>query len=335
MEFTHIPRLKEKVSRIGLGTWAIGGWMWGGSDENDSINTILHALDSGINLIDTAPAYGFGVSEKIVGKAVKESGKRGQILIATKFGLSWKDPQHVFRDARKTTVLKEVEASLKRLQTDYIDLYQLHWPDPLTPIGETAEALLKLLFDGKIRSIGLSNCSVEQLETFRKIAPLHSIQAPFNLFEREIENEQLAYALKHKLTVLGYSSLCRGLLSGKMSKNRKLKADDFRKTMDPKFAEPRFSQYLKCTKRLEEWAKDKYDKPLIALAIRWVLDKKINIALWGARKPEQLRGLESIFGWHLRESDFEEIDQIIKETVLMPIGPEFMSPPIREKRKVV
>jgi aryl-alcohol dehydrogenase-like predicted oxidoreductase len=334
MEYTNIPHLKQKASRIGLGTWAIGGDLWGVSDEKESISTILTALEWGINLIDTAPAYGFGHSEKIVGKALKESGKRKEVLLATKFGLEWKDKTHVYRDARKATLIKEVESSLKRLQTDYIDLYQLHWPDPLTPFSETGEGLQKLLFDGKIRSIGVSNLSVEQLESFRKIAPLHALQSPFNLFEREIEDKQLAYCLKHKLAVLGYSSLCRGLLSGKMGKNKNIKGD-LRKSMDPKFTEPRFSQYVKCAKRLEKWAKEKYGKSLIALAERWVLDKKVPIALWGARKPEQLREVHSVFDWHLTDDDFEEIDQIIKETIFMPIGPEFMAPPVREKRKVI
>src|SRR5271169_798946 len=163
MEFTTIPNLKQKVCKIGLGTWAIGGWMWGGTEEKDAINTIIKALERGINLIDTAPVYGFGVSEEVVGKALKQYGKRDQVIIATKVGLSWKDGK-VFRDARKETIFSEVEASLKRLQTDYIDLYQVHWPDSTTPISETAQALNSLLKVGKIRSIGVSNFSVEQIE---------------------------------------------------------------------------------------------------------------------------------------------------------------------------
>ena len=150
MQFTHIPNLKKKVSRIGLGTWAIGGWMWGGSDEKNAIVTIHHALDKGINLIDTAPVYGFGKSEEIVGKALKLYGKRDQIVLATKVGLNWKD-QQLFRDSSKERIKKEIEDSLKRLQVDYIDLYQVHWPDPKTPIAETAEALRYYL--KKVRSV--------------------------------------------------------------------------------------------------------------------------------------------------------------------------------------
>lgn len=329
MEFTNIPNLNQKISRVGLGTWAIGGWMWGGTDEKNAIATIHRALDLGINLIDTAPVYGFGVSEEIVGKALKLYGKREQIIIATKVGISWKN-QGVYRDARKEVVIKEIEASLKRLQVDFIDVYQLHWPDPLTPIAETAEALKHLLDRGKIGAIGVSNFSVEQMNQFQKYAPLHSLQSPFNLFERETEKKQLAYSIQKGLATLGYGSLCRGLLSGKMDKSRSFKGDDLRK-IDPKFAEPRYSDYLHCAKKLEKWALEAHRKPLLALAVRWALDKGINIALWGARNPGQMDGLETIWGWKLKDADFSEIDQILQETIPSPIGPEFMAPPSRDK----
>lgn len=197
MEFTSIININTKISRIGLGTWAIGGWMWGGTEETDAIATIHRALDLGINLIDTAPVYGFGVSEEIVGKALKLYGKRDRLIIATKAGLSWKN-QKVYRDARKETLIKEIEASLKRLQVEFIDVYQLHWPDPLTPISETAEALNQLLKEGKIRAIGVSNFSIEQMDQFQQYSPLHSLQSPFNLFERKIEKNELAYCVQKR-----------------------------------------------------------------------------------------------------------------------------------------
>lgn len=331
MEYVSIGDLGQKVSRVGLGTWAIGGWMWGGTDERDSIATIHSALDRGINLLDTAPAYGFGLSEEIVGKAIKEYGKRDQIVIATKTGLGWKDGK-VYRDARKETIMREIEASLKRLRVDYIDLYQVHWPDPLTPFSETAEAMNQLLEAGKIRSIGVSNYSVEEMQAFRKNAPLHVLQSPFNLFERKIEKNELAYCLKEKLAVLGYGSLCRGLLSGKMGKEKRFEGDDLRKT-DPKFQEPRYSQYLQCVDKLQEWSQQKYRKPVLALAIRWELDKGIGVALWGGRRPQQLNGIDDVWGWKLTETDFAEIDEIIEKNVKMPIGPEFMAPPERKVRK--
>jgi aryl-alcohol dehydrogenase-like predicted oxidoreductase len=329
MEFTHIPPLKQKASRIGLGTWSIGGWMWGGTDEQESIATIHHALDLGINLIDTAPIYGLGVSEEIVGKALKQYGKRSQIILATKMGLNWENPQAIYRDSRSVTIVKEIEASLRRLQTDYVDLYQAHWPDPQTPFSETAEAMHQLLKAGKIRAIGVSNFSVQQMDAFQKTAPIHSLQSPFNLLEREIEKRELAYCLKKKIAVLGYGSLSRGLLSGHMRKDREFKDDDLRK-VDPKFQEPRFSTYLKCVKKLQDWANQHYQRPMMALAIRWALDKGVNVALWGARTRNQLDGLEACFGWTLKPSDFEEIDRILQETITSPIGPEFMAPPTRK-----
>lgn len=328
MEYTSIPNINKKVSRIGLGTWAIGGGLWGGTDEEDSIKTILKAFEKGINLIDTAPAYGKGTSEKIVGKAIKEYGKREEIVIATKVGLN-QETEGVFRDSRKNSIKKELEDSLKRLQVEYIDLYQIHWPDPSTPISETAETLNEMLNEGKIRAIGVSNYSLQQIEEFRKNAPLHADQSPFNLFEREAENI-IKHCLKEEIAILGYGSLCRGLLSGKMSKDRVFKGDDLRKGMDPKFQEPHFSQYIACAEALKEWVKRKYKRPLLALAVRWVLDKNIHIALWGARHPDQLNDVETIFGWKLTAEDFQEIDQIVKTTVKDPIGPQFMSPPERK-----
>ena len=170
MEFMDIPRTGLKVSRVAIGTWAIGGWMWGGTDEAESIATIRAAIDQGINVIDTAPAYGFGRSEEIVGKAIAHA--RSNVIIATKVGLEWQGGK-VFRNASRIRIMREIEDSLRRLQTDYIDVYQVHWPDPLVPIEETAEAMYALYNQGKIRAIGVSNFSVDQMNRFRRVAPLH------------------------------------------------------------------------------------------------------------------------------------------------------------------
>ncbi len=328
MEFTQIPQLKQKISRVALGTWSIGGWMWGGQDDAESIATIHQALDLGINIIDTAPVYGFGLSEEIVGRALQLVGKRNEVVIATKAGISWKDGK-VYRDTRKAVLEKELDDSLKRLQVDYIDLYQVHWPDSKTPVEETAQTMNSFLKAGKIRAIGVSNFSVDQMQQFAKIAPLNTLQSPFNLFEQAMEKDELAFCTKTKIATLGYGPLCRGLLSGAMQKERQFQGDDIRK-VDPKFKEPRYSQYLQCTQRLQKWVEQKHKRSLLALAIRWVLDKEVNVALWGARKPNQLNGLDSVFGWNLTQQDFAEIDQIIQETVLDPIGPEFMMPPLRQ-----
>lgn len=331
MEYTVIPNITNKVSRIGLGTWSIGGGLWGGTNEQESIKTIHLALDKGINFIDTAPAYGKGTSEVIVGKAIKLHGKRDQVILATKFGLN-QETDNVFRDSRRASILKEIEDSLRRLQVNYIDLYQVHWPDPTTPLSETAGTLNELLLQGKIKAIGVSNFSVEQLVEFQKYAPIHTLQPPFNIFENDAQkNGLLNYCLDEGISVIGYSALCRGLLSGKMSKDREFKGDDLRKGMDPKFKEPLFSEYLQCVEALKAWVMNKYNRPLIALAIRWVLDSGVNIALWGARKPGQLEDIDSVLNWKLTDADFQEIDKIIEEHVKHPVGPQFMSPPIRNE----
>lgn len=329
MEYTYLPNIKQKVSQVGLGTWAIGGWMWGGTDEKVSIAAIHQALDKGINLIDTAPVYGFGVSEEIVGKALKAYGKRDQIVLTTKVGLSWTGPETVFRDSRKETIAKEIEASLKRLQTDYIDLYLVHWPDTLTPFEETAAALKKLLDQGKIRAIGVCNFSQQQMEAFQKGGPLHVLESPFNLFEREMENKELAYCLQKKIGVLGYGSLCRGLLTSMVRAQSHFKGDDLRKG-DPKFQEPHFSEYLACVSRLEQFAKKKYNRSSLSLAVRWSIDKGISVALWGVRKPEQLKEIDSIWGWKLSSQDLKEIDQILDETLKNPVETALMGPPVRK-----
>jgi aryl-alcohol dehydrogenase-like predicted oxidoreductase len=215
MEHTEIPGTGINVSRVALGTWAIGGWMWGGTNEAESIATIHSAIDRGINLIDTAPAYGFGRSEEIVGKALAEGKLRSRVVIATKVGLEWNEGQ-VFRNASRARILKEIEDSLRRLRTDYIDVYQVHWPDPLVEIEETAEVMHSLLQQGKIRAIGVSNFSTMQMERFRRIAPLHVLQPPYNLFERGIEADILPYCRRNNIAIFGYGALCRGLLSGHM-----------------------------------------------------------------------------------------------------------------------
>src|SRR5580704_11566370 len=172
MERATIAGTSLEVSRVAIGTWAIGGWMWGGTDDAESVSTIRAALDHGINLIDTAPAYGFGHSEEIVGKAIAEGRLRDKVVIATKVGLEWQDGK-VFRNASRGRIMREVEDSLRRLRTDYIDIYQVHWPDPLVPIEETAAAMHVLFKQGKIRAIGVSNFSLEQMQRFRSVAPLH------------------------------------------------------------------------------------------------------------------------------------------------------------------
>jgi aryl-alcohol dehydrogenase-like predicted oxidoreductase len=328
MEVVDIPGTSIRASRVALGTWAIGGWMWGGSDDRDAINTIHAALDRGINLIDTAPVYGFGRSEEIVGKALAMNGRRQHALIATKVGLDWKDGKP-FRNARKTRITEEVESSLRRLRTDVIDLYQVHWPDPHTPIAEVAEAMGALHRAGKIRAIGVSNFSPAQMDEFRKVAPLHAAQPPYNLFERAIEQDVLPYCRARNIALLAYGALCRGLLSGSMSLSSRFAGDDLRKS-DPKFLPPRFKQYLSAVQQLDRLAQERFGKRVIHLAVRWVLDRgENNIALWGARRADQLSPITDVVGWRIDTATMAEVDSILQETINDPVGPEFMAPPDR------
>jgi aryl-alcohol dehydrogenase-like predicted oxidoreductase len=324
-EYSTIAGTSLRVSPVAIGTWAIGGWMWGGTDEAESVATIRAALDHGINVIDTAPVYGFGHSEEIVGKATAEGRLRDKVVIATKVGLEWKDGK-VFRNASRGRIMREVNDSLRRLRTDYIDIYQVHWPDPLVPIEETAAAMQTLFKQGKIRAIGVSNFSVEQMEQFRNVAPLHVLQSPYNLFERGIEADLLPYCRRNNISTFGYGALCRGLLSGRMRSDTVFTGDDLRRT-DPKFQQPRFAQYLSAVQRLDQLAQGRFGKHVIQLAVRWMLDQGITTALWGARHPDQLQPVDEVTGWRIGASTKAEIDRILREAITDPVGPEFMAPP--------
>ncbi len=326
MEHTAIRDLPIPASRIGLGTWAMGGVQWGGTDDDESVRTIHAALDLGVTLIDTAPAYGAGHSEEVVGRAIAERGGRDRIVIATKVGLE-QVGDGVVRNSTRKQLFAEIEVSLRRLRTDYIDLYQVHWPDLDTAYEETAEALLALKRAGKIRAIGVSNYSIAAMDRFHRVAPLSSVQPPLNLFERQSEKDILAWCRAHGVATLTYGALCRGLLGGAIDERTKFEGDDLRKT-DPKFQPPRFAQYLEAVKLLDRFAHDRYGKGVLALAVRWVLDTPgVSVALWGVRHPAELEPIDDAIGWHLDDEARAYIDEVIKKSVRDPVGPEFMAPP--------
>jgi aryl-alcohol dehydrogenase-like predicted oxidoreductase len=325
METISISATTLVASRIGLGTWAIGGWMWGGTDERDGVRTIHAALERGIKLIDTAPVYGFGRAEEIVGIALAQDGRRNRAVIATKVGLDWRDGK-VYRDSSPARLRRELEDSLRRLQTDHIDLYQVHWPDSSVPIERTAEVLGGFLKEGKIRAIGVSNFSPVLMDRFRRVAPLHTTQPPYNLFERAIEANVLPYAHRNGMTVLAYGALCRGLLAGSITAATQFQGDDLRK-IDPKFQEPRLRQYLAAVESLDRFARERHGKSVLALAVRWILDQGDTIALWGARRPERLDPVDDVLGWSLDARDMQVIDRILNVTITDPVGPDFMAPP--------
>lgn len=327
METTTIAGVE--VSRVGLGTWAIGGTEWGAVAEDAAIATCLSAIERGINLIDTAPIYGRGRAEEILGKAMRRHGHRDAFYIATKAGLEWND-RGVFANSTPARLRQEIEDSLRRLATDYIDLYQVHWPDTVIPVAETAGVLAEFLREGKVRALGVSNFSVAQMQEFRTVVPLASDQPPYNIFEREIDREVLPWCKANGVAVLTYSSLCRSLLGGRVHRGMKFEPGDIR-AVDPKFQEPRFSQYMTAVERLAAFARERFGKSILELAARWVLDRPgVSVALWGAKRPDQLDAVAGVMGWHLDASAMTEIDRIVAETVTDPVGPEYLTPLVRE-----
>lgn len=323
-----------KISRIGLGTWAIGGWLWGGTNKKEAIATVQKAMDMGINMIDLAAVYGYGLSEEIIAEALDTAERKEMAILATKAGVTWNGEGQVWRDASSTNIRKEVEDSLRRLRRDSIDIYQLHWPDPKVSIQESAETFAELYREDKIRAIGVSNFSVDQMKEWMKYAPLHSVQPPFNLFERETEESILPFAVQNNISVLSYGSLCRGLLTGKFNLNSQFPEDDIRNSMDPKFHKENRKHYLTAVEQLKMLAMEK-GKTVAQLASRWVLDQPgITTALWGARRPDQLDEIAGVCGWKLNEQDMKRIDDIISQNIPYPLGTAFMAPPSYHKSHV-
>jgi aryl-alcohol dehydrogenase-like predicted oxidoreductase len=329
MEYVTLTGTDVTLSRIALGTWAIGGWMWGGTDERESIRTIHAALDAGVTTIDTAPAYGFGRSEEIVGKALAEYTGRETVRIATKVGLDWTGDGQIFRNATPERIEKEIEDSLRRLGVDVIDVYFVHWPDPTVPVEDTALAMCKLREQGRIRAVAVSNFSPAQMDAFREVCPVHACQPPYNIVERQIENDVRPYCFDKAIILVTYGALCRGLLSGKMTRDREFTGDDLRRK-DPKFQEPRFSQYLEAANRLATLARERCGKELLPFAVRWVLEQSNGVALWGGRRPEQMAPIPDVFGWSIDTETMAAVDRILSETIVDPVGPEFMAPPSRD-----
>ncbi len=315
MKFKDLGSTGISASVVGLGTFAIGGWFWGGTDEKDSIEAIHASIESGINLIDTAPVYGFGRSEQIVGKAIR--GKRDRVLIATKTGLVWDSKEgeffthsddkwatdgpskyEVYRNLRPESIMKEVEASLRRLGTDYIDLYQTHWQDSTTPIEVTMEALTRLRDQGKIRAIGVSNVNVEQLEEYGEIA---SAQEKFNLIDRGIEEKGIVdYCVVHNIAILSYFTMEKGLLYGKMSPEREFKEGDSRKK-DPNFSAGNIKKVNEMLNTFQPIA-EKYGVSIAQLIIALTATQRgITHMLIGARNAKQAE--ENALGGSITLSD--------------------------------
>ena len=327
METTRVAGVE--VSRVGLGTWAIGGTEWGAVSDDAAIATILSAVERGINFIDTAPIYGRGRAEELIGKAMQQHGRREAFYIATKAGLDW-NSRGVFANSTPERLRRELEDSLRRLGTNYVDLYQVHWPDTLTPVEEVAGVLAEFVAAGKVLALGVSNFNVAQMEAFRRITPLASDQPPYNIFEREIDADVLPWCAANGVAVLTYSSLCRSLLGGRVQRGMRFEPGDIR-SVDPKFQEPRFGQYMTAVEQLTDFARERFGKSIIEFAARWVLDRPgVSVALWGAKRPDQLDAVSGAMGWRLDSDAMANVDRIVSESVKDPIGAEYLTPLVRE-----
>lgn len=312
MERVTLAALGRPVGRVALGTWSMGGWMWGGADERSARATIERALETGIDVIDTAPVYGFGLSERLVGEVVESLGLREQVVIATKCGLVWDERHEPWRDSSPASIRREVEASLGRLKTSWIDLYQVHWPDEDTPIEETAAALQELVDEGLVKAVGVCNYSVEQIDRFMSAGRLDAVQARFNLFERA-NASVFAYAHDRGLLTMAYSPLARGLLTGSMRPDAE-PSDAARRA--PMYHGELYQRHLAAVDRLDAWVRERHGRRVIHLAARWLLDQPpVSMILWGARKPEQLDAIRGVWGFALEEGDFDRIDAILGETL--------------------
>jgi aryl-alcohol dehydrogenase-like predicted oxidoreductase len=303
------------LTPIGFGAWAIGGggwqYAWGAQDDNDSIAAIRRALDLGINWIDTAAVYGLGHSEEVVARAVKASGHRPYIF--TKCSLRWGEDKSIYNSLKAASIAEELEGSLRRLQVETIDLYQVHWPNPESEIEEGWEALARLREQGKIRWIGVSNFSVEQMKRIQKIAPITSLQPPYSMLRRAIEEQILPFAQANGIGVINYSPMLSGLLTGKMTAERisAMPADDWRRN-NVEFKEPRLSRNLRLVELLREIGSAHRVTPGV-VAVAWTLHHPaITAAIVGGRDAKQVEESASALDFRLSEDEFTRINGFLE-----------------------
>ncbi len=304
-----------ELTTVGLGTWAMGGpWQfgWGPQDDDEAIAAISASLEAGINWIDTAPVYGLGHSEELVGKALKQTDQKP--IIATKCSLLWNDKREKVSCLKAQSIRRECHDSLERLGIETIDLYQIHWPEPEEDIEQAWEEMAGLAEEGKIRYLGVSNFNVEQIKCLQKINPVASLQPPYSMLHREVEDELLAYCAENDIGVVAYSPMQRGLLTGKFSQERlaNLPLDDHRRR-NPDFHEPQFTATLEFVEQLKPIA-ERNGRTLAQLSISWVLRRsEVTAAIVGARKPEQILETAPASDWDLNEEDIEQVEQLLAE----------------------
>jgi aryl-alcohol dehydrogenase-like predicted oxidoreductase len=328
MEYKTLGKSDVKVSELAFGAWAIGGWMWGGADSKDAIKAIETSIDHGMTTIDTAAVYGFGLSEELTGKAIK--GKRSKVQILTKFGLTWNEKKgefffssydnsgkdiSIYRYSAKEKVLDDCDKSLKRLGTDYIDLYQIHWADPTTPVSETMEALEILVKKGKIRAGAVCNYSLELMEEAEKTFPIVSNQVPYSMVNRVIEKDIIPHCIEKNISILAYSPLQRGLLTGKISKKHKFNDGDTRPTTIY-YKEPNFSRILMLISNLKEIAKER-KVTLSQLVLNWTMQQPgISCTLAGARNAAQVLENVKAADFSLKNDEINTINDFLSDLKL-------------------
>ncbi len=309
------------ITTVGFGAWAIGGgdWAfgWGAQDDSQSVAAILRALELGINWIDTAAIYGLGHSEDIVAQALAEYGNRDEVIVATKCGLCWRDNRSVYGSLKADSVRREVEASLRRLKVEAIDLYQIHWPNPDAQIEEGWGVMPELVKEGKIRYAGVSNFSAEQLERAEAIFPVTSLQPPYSMVERRIEEEVLPLCREQEIGVVAYSPMQAGLLTGAFSVERlaNLEPGDWRRKA-PAFKEPIFSKTLELVDRLRPLA-ESWGYTMAQLSLAWVLAQPgVTSAIAGGRNPAQVEETARAGDWELEEEQLTQVNAIMEEVAV-------------------
>jgi aryl-alcohol dehydrogenase-like predicted oxidoreductase len=314
MRNTTLGRTGIEVSPIAFGTWQLGG-EWGRFDESAAIAAIRQARELGINFFDTAQAYGFGASERLLGRALHDeiANRREEVVLATKGGLRPTDDGLV-RDSGRAWLRSGVDASLQALGTDYIDVYQIHWPDPDTPFAETAVALGELIAEGKIRHVGVSNFDARQIDEFARTTPVETLQPPYHLFRREVEADLLPYSREHDIGVLVYGPLAHGLLSGTMSEETTFAADDWR-SRSPLFQGDEFGTNLGKVAELGRFAAER-DATVAQLATAWTLaNPAVQVAIVGARRPEHIEAATGAAELDLDAEDLARIEEIMAGAV--------------------
>jgi aryl-alcohol dehydrogenase-like predicted oxidoreductase len=313
MKQIRLGRSGLNVSRIAFGTWQLGG-DWGATDEDAAIRAIRHALDRGINIFDTAQGYGFGASEQLLARAL-EGHRRDDVVIATKGGLRSLGGARVERDASPEAIRAGVDDSLRALATDYIDLLQVHWPDPRTPFAATAGALAELVAVGKVRHVGVSNFSAEQMEEFSATLPVETLQPPYHLFHRDIEATVLPYTKAHDIGVLVYGPLAHGLLSGHISAEARFPEGDWR-SHSRDFQGDAFARNLRVVAALEQLANDELGVPVGRLAVAWTLaNPAVHVAIIGTRNSAHVDDAIAAADLELSGDVLRRIDEITRDAV--------------------